>query len=182
MANGKLTDKQQLFVYAYLQCWNATKAARQAGYSEKYLHTNANKILQNTTVQAEIEQQLKKYAMGTREVLARLTHQARGDIGDFAHIESTVDLANHPQSYIVKKFKKRKTYSKDGEEIYEDIELELYDSHAPLVDLGKHYQMFTDKVEITWRDTLPADIDPSEVIKQFASLLAQAKQNASSND
>lgn len=53
-----LTPKQQLFVSAYLTCWNATKAARLAGYSEKYLHTNANKILQNPLINDAVNSKL----------------------------------------------------------------------------------------------------------------------------
>jgi phage terminase small subunit len=32
---AKLTDKQQLFVLHYVQCWNASEAARRAGYGAK---------------------------------------------------------------------------------------------------------------------------------------------------
>lgn len=150
----QLTDKQKAFISFYLVTFNATKAARFAGYSEKYLHTNASKILQNTTVQAEIKAQLEKYAMGSRETLARLTHQARGDIGDFANIESSAELANHPQSYIVKKYKRRKYFPKDRDP-YEEMELELYDAHASLVDMGRHHKLFTDKIELSsWQREL----------------------------
>jgi len=35
MSEKSLSDKQTAFVEAYLQTWNATKAAKTAGYSEK---------------------------------------------------------------------------------------------------------------------------------------------------
>lgn len=174
----KLTDKQKAFVYGYLSCWNATKAAREAGYSEKYLHTNANKILQNTTVQAEIRARLEQYAMGAQEVLVRLAHQARGDIGDFACIQSGSELANHPQSYLVKKFKK-KTYQPKNGDPYEEIELEIYDAHAPLVDLGRHHKLFTDKLEITgWKKELlellqQGSITPKDIEDELGPDIAQ---------
>ena len=32
MAKSELTDKQKAFINHYIQCWNATEAARRAGY------------------------------------------------------------------------------------------------------------------------------------------------------
>lgn len=79
--------------------------------------------------------------MNDAEVLARLAGQARSDIGEFAHIESDVDLEDHPFSNFVKKFKKRVWYTKDGDR-QESIELELYDSQVALVHLGRHHGVF----------------------------------------
>lgn len=143
-----LTDKQQRFVYAYISCWNATKAAREAGYkaTNGSLAVIGHENLRKPKIKAAIEAEMNEFAMPRQEVLARLALQARGDIGDFASIENSADLANHPQSYLVKKFKKKVYYNKDGEP-YEEIELELYDNHAPLVDIGRVHSMFTDKVE-----------------------------------
>lgn len=84
--------------------------------------------------------------MPESEVLALLADQARGDIGDFADIQHSTDLANHPLSRIVKKYKKRIYHPKDTDS-YDEIELELYDAHAPLVDLGKAHALFTDKID-----------------------------------
>lgn len=50
----KLTAKQRLFVDEYIKSGNATQSAIKAGYSDRYAHTNAGKLLQNTTVKAYI--------------------------------------------------------------------------------------------------------------------------------
>lgn len=52
---AKLTERQQRFCDEYLIDLNATQAAIRAGYKEKYAHTNATKLLQNTTVQEYIQ-------------------------------------------------------------------------------------------------------------------------------
>ncbi len=49
-----LSPKQQKFVEYYAACGNATAAAREAGYSERYAGTNADKLLKNTNVQAAL--------------------------------------------------------------------------------------------------------------------------------
>jgi len=145
MSNG-LNTKQTIFVEQYLQCWNATEAARRAGYSEKYLNTNASKLLRNTTISKRIDARIAELKMSTDEILLRLADQARGDIGEFAKITNSQDLAEHPRSRIVKKYKRR-VFHPENRDSYEEIEVELYDAHAPLVDLGKAKAIFTDKIE-----------------------------------
>lgn len=60
LAEQKLTIKQKRFADEYVKTGNATDAAIKAGYSEKYAHTNANKLLQNTTIKARIDAQMQK--------------------------------------------------------------------------------------------------------------------------
>ncbi|RHW46805.1 terminase small subunit [Bombilactobacillus bombi] len=56
----KLTVKQQKFADEYIKLGNATKAAIEAGYSKKYTHTNAHKLLQNTAIKEYIDKQLEE--------------------------------------------------------------------------------------------------------------------------
>ncbi|MBC8558888.1 terminase small subunit [Fumia xinanensis] len=78
-----LTEKQQRFCDEYLIDCNATQAAIRAGYSEKHAHTNANKLLQNTTVKAYIDEQLEKIrsqkTAEAQEVMEYLTAVMRGE-------------------------------------------------------------------------------------------------------
>ena len=60
MSGQKLTVKQKRFADEYIKTGNATDAAIKAGYSEKYAHTNANKLLQNTTIKARVDAQMQK--------------------------------------------------------------------------------------------------------------------------
>lgn len=53
--SDKLTAKQRKFADEYIKTGNATQSAIKAGYSEKYANTNANKLLQNTTIKAYIK-------------------------------------------------------------------------------------------------------------------------------
>lgn len=47
---NELNTRQRKFAEYYAQCGNATESAIKAGYSTKYAHTNASKLLQNTTI------------------------------------------------------------------------------------------------------------------------------------
>ena len=72
-----LTHKQQLFVDAYLRCWNATRAAIEAGYSEKTARQQGSRLLTNVDVQDAIQKKMAESAMNTNEVLYHLAQIAR---------------------------------------------------------------------------------------------------------
>lgn len=78
-----MTEKQKRFCDEYLIDCNATQAAIRAGYSEKFAHTNANKLLQNTTIKEYIDEQLEQIhsdkTADAREVLEYLTSVLRGE-------------------------------------------------------------------------------------------------------
>lgn len=80
----KLTEKQKRFIDYYIETGNATESARRAGYSEKYINTNASKLLQNTTIKAAITARLKaledKRIAKADEVMQFLTSTLRGEV------------------------------------------------------------------------------------------------------
>lgn len=79
----KMTLKQQRFADEYIITGNATQSAIKAGYSSKYANTNANKLLQNTTIKNYIDVRLAKLEsekIATQEeVLQYLTSVMRGE-------------------------------------------------------------------------------------------------------
>lgn len=79
----KMTLKQQRFADEYIITGNATQSAIKAGYSSKYANTNANKLLQNTTIKAYVNERLAKLEsekIATQEeVLQYLTSVMRGE-------------------------------------------------------------------------------------------------------
>lgn len=78
-----MTPKQQRFCDEYLIDLNATQAAIRAGYSEKYAHTNAAKLLQNTTIKDFLKNRMdakeKDLIADQDEVLRYLTAVMRGE-------------------------------------------------------------------------------------------------------
>ena len=83
---AKMTYKQKRFCDEYLIDLNATQAAIRAGYTEKYAHTNANKLLQNTTIKNFLAERMKekesKLIADQNEVLEYLTKVLRGEEKD----------------------------------------------------------------------------------------------------
>ena len=78
-----LTRKQQIFVMEYLNCWNASEAARRAGYSEKTANSIGQENLTKPDIAAEIERLIAERGVKPPEVLDRLGGHARANIGDF---------------------------------------------------------------------------------------------------
>lgn len=151
----ELTRKHRAFVEAYLTTWNASGAARMAGYTGKS-NVVGPRLLANVSIQDAIERRLNEKAMRADEIMARLTEHARGDMGDFLDITSMsfqIDLPGAKEkglTRLIKKVKQRTTTTilKDGTETEtQDIEIELYSAQTALEDLAKIRQMMKENVE-----------------------------------
>lgn len=82
-----LTPRERRFVLQYLNCLNAAKAARLAGYSERSARSIGSENLTKPDIAAAVAAGIAAQAMGPSEVLARLGAQARGDMGDFVRVD-----------------------------------------------------------------------------------------------
>lgn len=195
MAEG-LTAKQQVFVEEYLTCWNASEAARRAGYNGK-ANVVGPRLLANVSIRAEVQQRLTEKAMPADEVLARLADHARGSADDFISIyESPLhDITGKPvldregkpivryfPSLNIEKAReqgmlhlvKKVTYTAHGPSV------ELYDAQAALSLLGKHHGLFVERHEHSWRDALKQQGHDPDSLKQ--QLVAAAVAALTSTD
>ena len=138
MSEGRtLNTQQKVFLEQYLKCWNATEAARFAGYS----HPNKQgpRLLVNVGISTAIRERLNELQMGSDEVLTRLTSQARSSIEDFGEVDRYgtfhMDLSKAARLGQLANIKKLKP-TKYG------YELELYDSQAALDKLGRAHGLW----------------------------------------
>lgn len=122
----KLTLKRKKFADEYLETLNATQSAIKAGYSEKYAHTNANKLLQNTTIKKYIDERMEKLSntkiANAEEVLEFLTRVVRGE-------------------------EKEEVTTRIGDDLVDCKVAKISDRTKAAELLGKRYRLFTDKVE-----------------------------------
>ena len=137
----------------YLISFDATDAARKAGYSDPVQSGYENKTRQD--IADEISRRISAVAMGADEVLMRLGRYARGSLKPFLSEDGEVlwpDLGTDEAQEnvdLLKKIKpKRRTGGRDEDRWTEDeIELEIHDPLRALELLGKHHKLFTDKTE-----------------------------------
>jgi phage terminase small subunit len=142
-----MNTKQTAFVEHYLQCWNASEAARRAGYSEKTAGSIGHELLKKPEIQDAIEARLNDLVMTTNEIMTRLTEQARGDIMQYmitrlGHAYIDMEAAQAAgKLHLIKKL----TYDDDGKL----KSVEFYDAQRALVELGHIAALYTDRVDIT---------------------------------
>ena len=168
---AKLTDKQRVFVFEYLACWNATEAARRAGYSEESARFIGHENLTKPYIQAEISRRMDEKAMSASEVLARLADQARGTIGAFVGTDdegkpSGFSLTNDRPLHLVKKV----SVTDKG------WSFEMYDAQTALVQIGKHHGLFVERQESTGKDGAPIEITDEKRDQARKELEAWRKQ------
>lgn len=150
----RLTNRERLFVEHYLVCWNASEAARKAGYSAKSAREIGYENLTKPHIAEAVEARIAQIAMSADEVLLRLAEHARGDMGDFFDVDKSgnwaVNLKKAKRQKKLRLIKKVETVTRlVGEDQTPEttIKFELHDAQAALVHLGKHHKLFTEKIE-----------------------------------
>lgn len=185
----ELTDKQQAFINAYVQCWNATESARIAGYqgNNNTLGVVGHENLSKPKVFAAIEQRMRDNAMAADEVISRLSDQARADMGDFLsvrHNYANLDLERAKELGLLRHIKKFKV-TKTGTEV------ELYSSQVALQTLAKARGLLQDKIEINinidlvvtaWRELENAGLSASDAFEELINLARSRQQQPIEND
>ncbi len=78
----RLSRKQTAFVEHFIQCFNASEAARRAGYSERSARNQAHRLMTNEDLLKSIDERLEKLKVGTDDLLVRLARIARGESVD----------------------------------------------------------------------------------------------------
>lgn len=127
-----MTERQKRFCDEYLIDLNATQAAIRAGYSEKYAHTNAAKLLRITTIRDFIDRRMAEKDANLiaqqDEVLQYLTAVLRGEsASEIVVVEGTGE--GRSAARTMKK-------APDEKERLKAAEL-----------LGKRYGLYTDRIE-----------------------------------
>lgn len=145
-------NKQQAFIDHYFACgFNATEAARRAGYAEP--NKQGPRLLVNVGIKAEIARRMNEHAMPANEVLSRVADIARGDMLDFLDEGGDIDLGQAREAGKLHLVKAR-SITKEGERI------ELYSKLDALALLAKHHGLLIDKQEIAARlEMFTVDID-----------------------
>jgi hypothetical protein len=170
-----LSPKQRAFVEAYLKCWNASEAARQAGYKGQ-ANVVGPRLLANVSIAAAIEARLAELKMGSDEVLVRLAEQARFDPLRFVTFSETglaridlVALREAGLGALVKKI----GYDKWGNQV-----VEFHDAQAAQRLIGQHHKLFTQRHEVE----LPQLAPLPDVLKDLIGQVYGAANNENGGD
>ena len=120
----------------------------RAGYSKRTAYSIGPRLLKNVEVSEEISKRISEIAMSADEVLIRLGDQARASLDDFVTVygegknDWTLDLPKvvaEGKAHLIKSL----TPTQYG------LKVELHDKQKALELLGRHHQLFTDKLDVT---------------------------------
>lgn len=170
-----LTNKQKAFIEHYLETWNATEAARRAGYkgNDNTLGVVGFENLRKPKIAEFIKKRLSEKVMSADEVLSRFSDVARSDIGDLVPPEGFRPTLAYAIEQGLSHLIKSVTDTKYGQR------LELYDSMAAKIQIKRHHEWAAERQEESdWRVELAAllregRVTPEVVIDEFGPIRAQ---------
>jgi len=145
----KLTDKQQRFVEQYLLDLNATRAAKDAGFSAKTANVKGAQLMANEGIQSAIQRAMTERSKRTEvtadAIVAQLAKIAFVDIKDIVEWDSSGvrvrDSAGVDGTVLTEV---SETMSEGGW----TKKVKLADRMRALELLGKHLGLFTDKLKV----------------------------------
>ena len=164
-----LSKRQTVWLEEYFKTWNATEAARRAGYAHP--RQEGARLLSNVVVAEEIQKRIAEKTMSADEVLVRLGEQARAGYADYIGSNGKVDLAGMKRDgkmHLVKKVKPTKF----------GIEVEFYDAQTALVNIGRHHKLFTDGIDVGGELELKQNESALESVIGRMSLIAERIRTA----
>lgn len=161
-----MTNRQLLFVEEYLKCANATEAAKKAGYSKKTAYSIGQRLLKNVEVADRIRKRLTEKVMDADEVLERLTEHGRGLWGNYIQADGSVDIAAlkaDGKAYLIRETEVTHRTYKDGS-VETTGKVKFPDSQAAIVQMGRHWKLFTDNVAHSGEVTVKgyANVSPDD--------------------
>ena len=128
-----LNVRQKAFCEYYVECGNATEAAKKAGYSEKTAYSIGQRLLKKVEIKnyikALMDNKLSANILNANEVLSLLSDIARGKTNE--EVITTVGVGDGVSE--IKKVEKRVSEK---------------DRLKALELLGKRHMLFTDKTTI----------------------------------
>lgn len=152
-----MNNRQKIFIDEYLKCFNASEAARRAGYSEKTARVIGQQNLLKLAIKTIIDDRIAASQMSADEALKRTSDIARFNIGSMLDNNGFLDIENAQKSGLlsmVKKIKQKRTIHKGKTENEKDIveletEVEIYDGQAAIRDMLRVHGKFKDKVDVS---------------------------------
>ena len=159
---------------AYLKVHPIPEGLSDEESRKKYdvARTSASKEFAKPNIKSEIRYRLQEATMSPLEILKRYTDIARGSMKSFVRIADDgfvyFDLSQpeaQANMHLIKKMETKRERKIEGtgenaeEWEGEWVKVELHDAPSALLQLGRHYSLFTDKTDLTsggkplsWKD------------------------------
>lgn len=159
----KPSPRERLFIKLYLIEPNATKAARDAGFSKKSARELGYRLLKKVYIKNAIEAAMKKredkLSMDRQEILRELSIIGRSDLANYIEIDEgglirakTFEQMPEGTSRALESIEENRTIreSSDGKDdnvVNDKIKFKMHDKIRALELLGKNLGLFPTKIE-----------------------------------
>ena len=164
---------------AYLKVHPIPSGISEEESRKKYdvARTSASKEFAKPNIKSEIRYRLQEATMSPLEILKRYTDIARGSMSSFVRVADDgfvyFDLSQpeaQANMHLIKKMETKRERKIEGtgenaeEWEGEWVKVELHDAPSALLQLGRHYSLFTDKTDLTsngkplsWKDFISSE-------------------------
>ena len=147
-----MTDKQRRFTEEYPKDFNATAAAKRAGYSDRTAAQIGYENLRKPEIAAAIKERLDELSMGAEEATKRMSDWGRGTFAPFLTDDGSLDLgteAARAHVHLLKKVKvTERTYGEDDEVHERRVEVELHDAKDAVKTVLQVHGKINQKVDV----------------------------------
>lgn len=166
------THREKLFVKEYLKDQNGTRSAIAAGYS-KNKHTagkRAIKLLARAKIRALVKKELAarevRVRFGADDVLRQIRHISNADIAKCFRENGDLKPIREIPVYIRKAIAGVDVETKTikGVVVSKVKKIRFWDKTRALEMYGRHYKLFTDKVEATGKDGAPLQAESEKFV------------------
>jgi phage terminase small subunit len=127
-----LTEKQLAFCKFYIECGNATEAAKKAGYSKKTAYSVGSENLKKPEVSAYIENRLAeqraKRIASADEVMEFFSAVMRGEVKDAFDLDPALDTRIAAGKEIMKRYNAAADRNRTSEEKLDGLLREFRDA------------------------------------------------------
>lgn len=177
MVDSGLTEKQRRFVEEYCVDFNASGAARRAGYAESGAHTEGFRLLKNAEILRAVEKRLEQHGMSAAEATSRMADMARADLRHFTRVDGDgrlyIDLSSERAQAMMHTIRKIRQTERMVDDVTLELktEIELHDAKDALHKILQAHGHYTDRLDITTKgDSLHGDLSRSDALKKIARL------------
>ena len=186
----RLNNQQEVFAYEYVLDWNASRAARAAGYSVNRASVKGHELLKHPLVKRLIgklkDEKLRQLELTHENILRQLGYQLARDIAELTDGDGNLitNLRDLPAGLraCIDGIKAKVEYGEDGEVVGKTLEYK-FTSKISAIDLAmKHKNMFDPKQDegqegaVPWDAILRGGIPEDKVSLRIEEVKAKANR------
>lgn len=164
---GPLDERQRAFCAQYIIDFNATRSAKDSGYSARSARSIGAQLLQRLNIQQEIQNLMNRRAavvdLKQEDVVRELMLIGFNDINNFDIDPDTGQVtaaegAPDGVTRTISAIEFNQSYDREGNHLGTKTKVKFWSKDRALENLGKHLSLFIERREISGPDGKPIEM------------------------